>query len=179
MDAPARSARKPYGIPEPQCDAGELLVPAAADLVLVPLLGFDRRGHRSAPAPLLRPQLRVPAGGRARPRAAVWSGSVTVSPPSGPTAAGGKPGIGTNWIFLSAKLSASDRLRRTINMKEVLNHEDTSKTRRKANLERKKAAEFTEHGGGSAPRPFLLQSLVLVPIFFVFFVVKSLAFLTG
>ena len=35
-----------YGIPEPQCDAGDLLDPAALDLVLVPLLGFDRRGHR-------------------------------------------------------------------------------------------------------------------------------------
>ena len=35
-----------YGIPEPQCDAVDLLDPAALDLVLVPLLGFDRRGHR-------------------------------------------------------------------------------------------------------------------------------------
>ena len=35
-----------YGIPEPQCDAEHLLDPAALDLVLVPLLGFDRRGHR-------------------------------------------------------------------------------------------------------------------------------------
>ena len=35
-----------YGIPEPQCDADQLLDPAALDLVLVPLLGFDRRGHR-------------------------------------------------------------------------------------------------------------------------------------
>ncbi|HSE11530.1 MAG TPA: 5-formyltetrahydrofolate cyclo-ligase [Rudaea sp.] len=35
-----------FGIPEPQCDAADLLDPAAIDLVLVPLLGFDRRGHR-------------------------------------------------------------------------------------------------------------------------------------
>jgi len=35
-----------YGIPEPQCDTADLLDPAALDLVLVPLLGFDRRGHR-------------------------------------------------------------------------------------------------------------------------------------
>ena len=35
-----------YGIPEPVCSADELLAPAALELVLVPLLGFDRRGHR-------------------------------------------------------------------------------------------------------------------------------------
>jgi 5-formyltetrahydrofolate cyclo-ligase len=35
-----------YGIPEPRCEAADLLDPAALDLVLVPLLGFDRRGHR-------------------------------------------------------------------------------------------------------------------------------------
>jgi 5-formyltetrahydrofolate cyclo-ligase len=35
-----------YGIPEPQCDPADLLTPQALDLVLVPLLGFDRRGHR-------------------------------------------------------------------------------------------------------------------------------------
>lgn len=35
-----------YGIPEPLCEAADLLDPAALDLVLVPLLGFDRRGHR-------------------------------------------------------------------------------------------------------------------------------------
>jgi 5-formyltetrahydrofolate cyclo-ligase len=35
-----------YGIPEPQCVPAELLAPQALDLVLVPLLGFDRRGHR-------------------------------------------------------------------------------------------------------------------------------------
>jgi 5-formyltetrahydrofolate cyclo-ligase len=35
-----------YGIPEPQGDRAGLLAPAALDLVLVPLLGFDRRGHR-------------------------------------------------------------------------------------------------------------------------------------
>jgi 5-formyltetrahydrofolate cyclo-ligase len=35
-----------YGIPEPQCDPSALLAPRALDLVLVPLLGFDRRGHR-------------------------------------------------------------------------------------------------------------------------------------
>lgn len=34
-----------YGIPEPVA-AGELLEPGQLDLVLVPLLGFDRRGHR-------------------------------------------------------------------------------------------------------------------------------------
>jgi 5-formyltetrahydrofolate cyclo-ligase len=35
-----------YGIPEPQCAPAELLAPQALDLVLVPLIGFDRRGHR-------------------------------------------------------------------------------------------------------------------------------------
>jgi 5-formyltetrahydrofolate cyclo-ligase len=35
-----------YGIPEPQCAPADLLAPQALDLVLVPLLGFDRRGHR-------------------------------------------------------------------------------------------------------------------------------------
>jgi len=35
-----------YGIPEPQVDPAELLAPQAIDLALVPLLGFDRRGHR-------------------------------------------------------------------------------------------------------------------------------------
>ena len=35
-----------YGIPEPECDSRDLLVPSALDLVLVPLVGFDRRGHR-------------------------------------------------------------------------------------------------------------------------------------
>jgi 5-formyltetrahydrofolate cyclo-ligase len=35
-----------YGIPEPQCDASALLSAAQIDLVLVPLLGFDRRGNR-------------------------------------------------------------------------------------------------------------------------------------
>jgi len=34
-----------YGIPEP-VEPGELLEPFQLDLVLVPLLGFDRRGHR-------------------------------------------------------------------------------------------------------------------------------------
>lgn len=35
-----------YGIPEPACTAADLLAPADLDVVLVPLLGFDRRGHR-------------------------------------------------------------------------------------------------------------------------------------
>jgi len=35
-----------YGIPEPVCPADDLLDADALDLVLVPLLGFDRRGHR-------------------------------------------------------------------------------------------------------------------------------------
>jgi 5-formyltetrahydrofolate cyclo-ligase len=35
-----------YGIPEPQCPPSALLSADAIDLVLVPLLGFDRRGHR-------------------------------------------------------------------------------------------------------------------------------------
>ena len=35
-----------FGIPEPRCDDADLLEPQALDLVLVPLLGFDRRGHR-------------------------------------------------------------------------------------------------------------------------------------
>jgi 5-formyltetrahydrofolate cyclo-ligase len=35
-----------YGIPEPFCDDAHRLAPEALDVVLVPLLGFDRRGHR-------------------------------------------------------------------------------------------------------------------------------------
>ncbi|MCK9537649.1 5-formyltetrahydrofolate cyclo-ligase [Dokdonella sp.] len=35
-----------YGIPEPLCRDGDLLSPAQLDLVLLPLLGFDRRGNR-------------------------------------------------------------------------------------------------------------------------------------
>ena len=35
-----------YGIPEPRCDAAALLSATQIDLVLVPLLGFDRRGNR-------------------------------------------------------------------------------------------------------------------------------------
>jgi 5-formyltetrahydrofolate cyclo-ligase len=35
-----------YGIPEPNVATGSLLEPQELHLVLVPLLGFDRRGHR-------------------------------------------------------------------------------------------------------------------------------------
>lgn len=35
-----------YGIPEPVCAADALLAPEQLDVVLLPLLGFDRRGHR-------------------------------------------------------------------------------------------------------------------------------------
>jgi 5-formyltetrahydrofolate cyclo-ligase len=35
-----------YGIPEPACAPVDLLEPGELDVVLVPLLGFDRRGHR-------------------------------------------------------------------------------------------------------------------------------------
>jgi 5-formyltetrahydrofolate cyclo-ligase len=35
-----------FGIPEPQATAQELVAPASLELVLVPLLGFDRSGHR-------------------------------------------------------------------------------------------------------------------------------------
>jgi len=35
-----------YGIPEPACEPAGLLQPSELDVVLVPLLGFDRRGHR-------------------------------------------------------------------------------------------------------------------------------------
>jgi 5-formyltetrahydrofolate cyclo-ligase len=35
-----------FGIPEPVCDAASLLSATQIDLVLVPLLGFDRRGNR-------------------------------------------------------------------------------------------------------------------------------------
>lgn len=35
-----------YGIPEPVAAEAELLPPSQIDLVLLPLLGFDRRGHR-------------------------------------------------------------------------------------------------------------------------------------
>jgi 5-formyltetrahydrofolate cyclo-ligase len=35
-----------YGIPEPEHDAATALAPIDLDVVLMPLLGFDRRGHR-------------------------------------------------------------------------------------------------------------------------------------
>lgn len=35
-----------YGIPEPVVAATDLLAPEQMDVVLLPLLGFDRRGHR-------------------------------------------------------------------------------------------------------------------------------------
>lgn len=35
-----------YGIPEPACAPTDLLGPEQLDLVLLPLLGFDRNGHR-------------------------------------------------------------------------------------------------------------------------------------
>jgi 5-formyltetrahydrofolate cyclo-ligase len=35
-----------YGIPEPVCEPKDSTPPQGLDLVLVPLLGFDRRGHR-------------------------------------------------------------------------------------------------------------------------------------
>ena len=35
-----------YGIPEPIVDAAQRLAPGQLDVVLVPLLGFDRKGHR-------------------------------------------------------------------------------------------------------------------------------------
>lgn len=35
-----------FGIPEPEATPDELVDPATLELVLVPLLGFDRRGHR-------------------------------------------------------------------------------------------------------------------------------------
>jgi 5-formyltetrahydrofolate cyclo-ligase len=35
-----------FGIPEPVCAEADLLAPSRLDLVLVPLLGFDRMGHR-------------------------------------------------------------------------------------------------------------------------------------
>jgi len=41
---PVRANR--YGIPEPECDPVKLLSAQDIDLVLVPLLGFDRRGNR-------------------------------------------------------------------------------------------------------------------------------------
>ncbi|MGA9827426.1 MAG: 5-formyltetrahydrofolate cyclo-ligase, partial [Rhodanobacteraceae bacterium] len=35
-----------HGIPEPECDEDALIDAAELDVVLVPLVGFDRRGHR-------------------------------------------------------------------------------------------------------------------------------------
>lgn len=35
-----------YGIPEPACTEAELMSPQALDIVLLPMLGFDRKGHR-------------------------------------------------------------------------------------------------------------------------------------
>lgn len=35
-----------YGIPEPVCSDAELLMPQQLDIVLMPMLGFDRHGHR-------------------------------------------------------------------------------------------------------------------------------------
>ena len=42
--APVQANR--FGIPEPQVDAAQLLSATQLELVLVPLLGFDRRGNR-------------------------------------------------------------------------------------------------------------------------------------
>lgn len=44
--AGAAIAPNRYGIPEPVCADSDLLAPDQLDVVLVPLLGFDRRGHR-------------------------------------------------------------------------------------------------------------------------------------
>ena len=35
-----------YGIPEPVCTERDLIAPKDIDIVLLPLLGFDRQGHR-------------------------------------------------------------------------------------------------------------------------------------
>jgi len=35
-----------YGIPEPECDPAALIAPEQMDLVLLPLLAFNRAGHR-------------------------------------------------------------------------------------------------------------------------------------
>ncbi len=35
-----------YGIPEPECDPAVLVAPEQIDLVLLPLVAFDRAGHR-------------------------------------------------------------------------------------------------------------------------------------
>ena len=35
-----------YGIPEPVCTERDLIAPEDIDIVLLPLLGFDRQGHR-------------------------------------------------------------------------------------------------------------------------------------
>jgi 5-formyltetrahydrofolate cyclo-ligase len=45
-DAHSTMAPNRHGIPEPIVEAGTLIEPEALQLVLVPLLGFDRRGHR-------------------------------------------------------------------------------------------------------------------------------------
>lgn len=44
--AGAELASNRYGIPEPVCTEQDLLAPQALDIVLLPLLGFDRRGYR-------------------------------------------------------------------------------------------------------------------------------------
>ena len=44
--AGAAIAPNRYGIPEPVCAATDLREPEQLDVVLVPLLGFDRHGHR-------------------------------------------------------------------------------------------------------------------------------------
>ena len=35
-----------YGIPEPVCTERDLIAPSDIDIILLPLLGFDRQGHR-------------------------------------------------------------------------------------------------------------------------------------
>ncbi|MEO7936099.1 MAG: 5-formyltetrahydrofolate cyclo-ligase [Dokdonella sp.] len=35
-----------YGIPEPVCTESDLIAPKDVDIILLPLLGFDRQGHR-------------------------------------------------------------------------------------------------------------------------------------
>ena len=44
----ANSALRPnrYGIPEPECEAAAILTPQQIELVLLPLVAFDRAGHR-------------------------------------------------------------------------------------------------------------------------------------